>query len=521
MNNNVVQKNIAKSAVMMTIVSIISLVFSFVQESVFAFFYGADLTTDAYTVAIQIPVTLFALVSTAINTVVIPCYSKELYEKDKKAACRYASNLMTAIGAITVFVILIGEVFAHNIIALFAPGLDVSTQELATILFRMILPTIVLTELMNINTGILNVHKSFVLPALTSNILNMTFVTCIVILAGKCGIYAAITGTVIGTCFEFIYSILLRRKYMKYQLVLDLHDSAMKNSFKMSIPVFLGIGAAEINKVIDRIVSSFLVAGSISTLNYASKLSSAVSSLVIQSIATVIYPEFAKSSAENDDKGMADIFKFSINLFILLIVPIIAGGMILNKEIIKVVYGRGAFDMSAVQKTAPLFACYLVCLLFTTFRQTSSRVFYSYGDSKTPMKNSVIGILINIVLNIILGYFLGAFGLALATTIATAIISILLLRDVRKKNIYIQYKSMWLLFFKVVCSCIVMNIIILCLKILVVKNEFYNIASFWHTFVYIILAIFIGGIGYFVTLYLLKTKEIEGIVKLIRRKRKS
>ena len=70
-------KCIAKSAVIMTIVSSISLVFSFVQESVFAYFYGANTITDAYTIATQIPVVLFSLISTAISTVVIPCYSKE------------------------------------------------------------------------------------------------------------------------------------------------------------------------------------------------------------------------------------------------------------------------------------------------------------------------------------------------------------------------------------------------------------------------------------------------------------
>ena len=281
----------------------ISLLFSFLQESVFAYFYGADLTTDAYTIAIQIPVTLFSLVSTAISTVVIPCYSKELYSKNQECARKYASNLMTTISIFTIVLILLGEIFAGIVISVFAPGMDADTKMLAAALFRMVLPTILLTELMNINTGIMNVHKSFVLPSLTSNILNVTFVTTIAILADRFGIYAAIIGNIVGTCFEFAYSVALRRRFVKYKPTLNLKDETMLQSYKMSIPVFIGIGAAEINKVVDRMVSSFLEAGSISTLNYASKLSSAISSLLIHSVTTVIYPEFAKCSAEKDDKG--------------------------------------------------------------------------------------------------------------------------------------------------------------------------------------------------------------------------
>jgi len=515
MNNNTTHKRIAKSAMLMTIVSVISLAFSFVQESVFAFFYGANFTTDAYTVATQIPVTLFALISTAISTIVIPCYSKELYGKGKGAAARYASNLTTIIGGVTILCIIVGEIFAKYIIILFAPGMEADIQSLAVKIFRIVLPTIIFTEIMNINSGILNVHKSFILPSLTSNILNVIFVLSIALLSGKYGIYAAVIGTLVGIGLEFIYSVILRRRILKYRFIVDLKDRSMIESIKMSIPVFIGIGAAEINKIVDRIVSSFLQEGSISTLNYASKLSGAVSSLLVTSVTTVIYPEFSKSSAKKDEKSMADIFLFSIKIFIILITPIIFGGMFLSREIIKVLYGRGAFDLRIVDRTAPLFACYLVCLLFTTFRQTSSRVFYSYGDSKTPMKNSMIGIVINIILNIVLGHYLGTMGLALATTIATAVISFLLLYDVKNKNTLVKYKSIYFLFTKVIIASIVMEMVLQFTKKILIYLKIYNYSVLWNNIIFILLELALGCIVYLGMLIMLQTKEIKSIVNVI------
>ena len=236
----------------MTAISIITLAFSFVHESVFAYFFGASNLTDAYTIATQIPVTLFALVATAIGNVVIPCYSKEYYSSGPEAAEKYVCNLSTLIALVSLGFVLFCEIFAYPIISLFAPGMDAQTKLLAVSLFRVVLPTILFTGLMHINTGILNVHKKFVLPALSSVLLNLIFILSVAFLAAKFGIFAAVIGTLVGTSLQFLYSVILRRKIMKYHFVFDLKNRSMVQSFRMSVPVFVGIGAAEINKVVDR-----------------------------------------------------------------------------------------------------------------------------------------------------------------------------------------------------------------------------------------------------------------------------
>jgi len=509
---------IAKSAVQLSMVSIITLVFSFVKESVFAYYFGTTATADAYAIAIQLPVTLFSFVSTAISTVVIPNYSKELIQKSKEDARRFASNLMTLIVCFTGILLIVMEIGAPVVIKITAPGLTSETSELASSLFRMVLPTVLLTELININTGILNVHKSFVLPALGSMFLNITYVTCVILLAEKIGIHAAILGTIIGTIIQFAYSLILRTRFVKYSFVFDLKDEAMTTSLKMALPVFIGIGAAEINKVVDKMVSSFLVEGSIASLNYASKLSSAVSTLLISSIATVVYPEFSRCVNEKRYKDLADNFSFSLKLYTVIILPLIFGGAFLSTEIVTIVFKRGSFDAESVARTAPIFACYLVCLLFTAIRQSSSRFFYSYNDSKTPMKNSIIGIAINIVLNIILAHYLQAFGLALATAISTGIISFLILREAKKKNEFIDYKKLIPLICKVLLSALVMVLIIILFRHTLGQSLVQD-GTFAMTVIYILASIVIGAAVYFAMLFVTKTEEAYIVLrKVLKRK---
>ena len=512
--------SIAKSAMSLSLVSTITLVFSFLKESVFACFFGTTATADAYAIAIQLPVTLFAVVSTAISTVVIPNYSKVLIQNGSGEARKFASNLMTVVTFITLLLLLILELGAPLVIKLTAPGLVEETSDLTCLLFRMIMPTVLLTQLININTGILNVHKSFMLPALGSMFLNIVYVFFVVLLANSCGIYAAVIGVIVGSIGQFLYSMFLRRRFVKYRYEFNLKDDAMVDSVKMSFPVFIGIGAAEINRLVDKMVSSFLQPGSIASLNYASKLSSAASSLLLSGISTVVYPEFSRCVNEKRFKDLANHFLLSLKLYVLITFPLIVGGAFLSNEIIAVIFKRGLFDTESVARTAPIFACYLAGLLFTAIRQSSSRLFYSYRDSKTPMKNSIIGIVCNIVLNIILVQFLQALGLALATVLSAAIISTLILKDAKKINEHIEYGRMLPFVAKVFCSSVIMIGFLyifkslIGFKLLVSENIFYQIF-------YLLLSTLIGVLGYGVMLFVTKTDEAQIVLRKIMKRKKA
>lgn len=512
--------SLAKSALLVSIVTVFTLIFSFVKEAVYANYYGASYITDAYSIAIQIPVTLFSMVSMAISNVALPYYSKKLNIDSREASSRYISNLMTIVTILTIGIVLILEVFPGVVINAFAPGLNEEAKNLAILLFRLIVPTIILTELININTAIQDVHKSFALPQFGSVILNSVFVAIVIIFAKTRGIYAAVFGTIIGTIIEFSYSVLLRRRFLKYNWVCDFKDKDVISSVKKAGPVFLGLGVAELNKTIDTIFSSFLESGSVSMIGYASKLSSAISSLLVGGIVKVTYPEFAESAAKNDDVRMAECLHFSIKIVLMLLLPVVVGGTVLGKEIISIVYFRGAFKMSTVIGTAPIFVAYLTCLVFRAFRQNFSRVFYSYGDTKTPMMNAIIGLLVNSVLDYLLYKKFGATGIAWATTGTYVAVSFSLAVSVKRRNHFISYRSIIPTLIRVFVSAGVMGIAVYAIRKVFVMANFYDINSVTRNGIFLIVSVLVGAIVYYLSLLLLKTKEIVDMTKAILRRGK-
>ena len=506
---------LARSAMLLTVVNAFSIVFSFVMEAVFAAFYGTTAEADAYTVAVSLPVTLFAVINVSIQTVIIPLYSKLYFKESKKSADSFISDFLTVLCLFTALVVLIFEVFTDAVVYAFSPGLKQHTHDLAVELTRIIVPTIVFSQIINVNTGVLNSNKSFALPALTSNIQNVVFVVTVILLHSKFGIFAAIYGNFAGIFLSLLYSIAIRRKYYKYKFKFSLKDPSLISAGKMMGPVFLGIGAAEINKLIDRMIASFLSTGSIASLNYASKLTSAISTLLISGVSTVIYPQMARQAASDDKEGMSETLNLAISFFILILFPLIIGGYVLRNEIISIVFMRGAFDEKSVSSIAPLFVCYMVCLFFTALRQASSRLFYSLEDSKTPMYNSLIGIGINIVLNIILAKFLGALGLALATTISTAVIAFLILKRAKKRLDGLNYKKSFVLSVKSGISAVLMLLILSLIKIPLIKIGFFS-SGFKGTLIYTLLMVIIGAAVYLASLIIFKTNEMKLLLNMIR-----
>ena len=509
----------AKNTMLLMLISAIGVVLSFAKESIVAYFFGTSATVDAYVVAVDLPVSLFSLISMALSVVVIPNYTMLRTIESEKAAARFFSNLATLLILVCCGILLILELLGSLVIFIAAPGLAEETHALATKLFRIALPTSVLLLLIKANTGVMNSHKSFALPALGDSALSAVFMVTVALLATRFGIYAAVLGTLLGAVIELIYSSLLRRKYVKYRPLVDTKDPYVRKSVRMVIPVFIGNSIEEINKLVNKIIASSMNAGSISALHYASKISSGVSNLLITGISTVFYPEFAEKAAKKDDEGMAQIYSASVSLFLLIILPLIFGGFFLKEEIVSIVYGRGAFDEESMAITAPLLAGYLLALLFTSVRQSSTNFFNALGETKTPVINSSIGIGINIVLNFILAHFMGVIGLVVATVISSAISAVLLLIAVKKRNSFVNYRHNLLLLVKGIGACLLMVAVLFGVRFLfglLLKD----ISSGMHLLLYTLSAIALGAAAYAVGLIVLRVGEVRMILNIIKNKKR-
>ena len=203
-------------------------------------------------------------------------------------------------------------------------------------------------------------------------------------------------------------------------------------------------------------VASFLFIGSISALNYANKINSIFISFFITAIATIVYPLYAESSAKKDIRQLSYRVNFTLSLYTMLLLPMALGVLCFRKELVSVAFARGVFDTSAVAATSSLLGCYSLGLLFMSFRETLTKVFYSMQDMKTPAKNATIGVLLNVGLNITLPFIWGVEGLALGTSFTAVFISLRLLYLLKRNYTQIQLDYFQKNLIRLVASTVIM-----------------------------------------------------------------
>jgi putative peptidoglycan lipid II flippase len=99
-------------------------------------------------------------------------------------------------------------------------------------------------------------------------------------------------------------------------------------------------------------------------------------------------------------------------------VPASLGLICYSRDIIRVLFERGAFEAQATGLTSSALAFYAPGLAFLSLNTLITKIYYSMHDTKTAVKCSALSVLLNIVLNLMLVGPMGHAGLALATSIS-------------------------------------------------------------------------------------------------------
>lgn len=436
----------------------LSKVLGFVREMSIAFFFGASYVVDAYLVALMIPQVLFAVVGGALTTTIIPLVTEYKEREGMDSVLTLVNSVTSFMAAVLAVIILLGEVFALYVVKLLAPGFSGEVVQLTVSLSRIMFPAMMFMGLAGLGTGILQSQRRFLYPAFIGIPYNVLIIGSLFVSAKIWGITGLAVGTLLGIVSQWLFQVPdLRKTGCRFRIKVDFSHPGFRKMGKLILPVIIGAGAAQINVLVDRMLASGLVEGSIAALNYANKLNILALGVIAVAVANAMYPEFAEAHVLNDSRKFLNSVLRSFNGLLLIILPFSAGMIILREPLVRVVYQRGAFDDTAFALTVIALFFYTLGLPAMSLREIILRAFYSLQDTKTPMVIGVVTVVINIILNIILVRYLAHGGLALATSISVTAGLLMLLWYLRKKLGHIGGAVILKTGAKVGFSCLVMG----------------------------------------------------------------
>ncbi len=132
-------------------------------------------------------------------------------------------------------------------------------------LSQVLFPIVALLGVSGIVVGILNTYDEFSVPALTPVAWNLVIIAGLVFgvphvhgESNKLYVYAAsiLAGTVVQVLLPIPW---LRGRDGRLQAVIDWRDPAVKQVFRLMLPVTLGLGLININALIDGVIGGWLI----------------------------------------------------------------------------------------------------------------------------------------------------------------------------------------------------------------------------------------------------------------------
>ncbi len=499
-----------KTVVIVMVLSIVSKIMGFLRETVLAYFYGASNISDAYLISLTIPETLFAFIGIGLATSFIPVYSDIEKCGESDVSNKYVNNVINSILLLCTLLTILVWIFAPYIVKIFASGFTGETLALGINFTRITVLGIYFRGILYILKGHLQIYNNFIAPELVGVLFSLVMIMSIVF-SSKYYMMALAIGFVLAKMTELIFVIpFAYKKNYRYKFFLDLKDVNLRRMIYLTLPAILGISIDQINTLIDRTIASRISVGGISALNYAFRLDLFIQGIFVMSIATVLYPKISKMAAEDDMKGFKKALSEAISVINVLVIPATVGAVIFAKPIVKLLFGRGAFDSQAISMTYYALIFYSVGMLGFGFREIFSRAFYSLQDTKTPVINAAIAIAINIILNFILSKFMGIGGLALATSISAIFCSLLLLISLRKKIGPFGMRKISIKFLKILYASSVMGII--------AKFSFNYLTTIKSENLSLIAAVGIGAINYFIMIYLMRIDDLDVVISIAKKK---
>lgn len=500
-------KNVAKYSVIITGLLILSKLSGFVYDFILAALYGATRDADIFRTSLQIPNSLYSAMAAALVTSFIPVFANVKHDTEK--AKNFFNNILNILLLICIFIAAVGVVFAPFLTGLFAKGFEGEVFNKTVFMTRILMPSIIFSGISGLYAGYLQSYGTFIQPAITGITTNVIIIIGL-LLFHKYGIIAAVISFFIGS----IAQVLVQRPFMKkyqYRPYINLKDEHVRKMLRLAVPTIISTVVSQISPMVTNSFASG-VEGNIAVLGYGNKFSTIINQVFIISITTILYPTITEKFAMGEMEEFRKTVKRSINIVVIVAVPLVFGLASLSHPLIKVLLERGMFTAEDAKLTS-------MCLKYLSFGALGyslvdilSKVYYSTKDTLTTMINGFFTVLMTVVYVNIFGPLMGVEGLALSQAMAIGTSAVILFIGIIIKIKGIDYKNIIITFIKTLLSGTAMALFVNLVYGFMVRflgeGKFSMLAG-------IMISAILGAAVYILVMSRLKIDEFKTVVNMI------
>ncbi len=510
-------KKIIKYAGSVSAGTMVSRIFGYIRDMLVAYMFGAGMFADAFYAAFRIPNLIRRMLGEgSFSAAFIPVFSEYLHTKTKSETQKLINVVFTLLFVVLLVITILGMFFSPLLVKIIAYGFtsDPEKLQLTIELTRLMFPFLLFICFAAMLLALLNTLSYFFIPAIAPANLSFAEIIYILALAPLLSPGNQIKGLAISVIFGGLGHFLMQYPTLRnlgWKLSFDFHFNhpGIKKIIFLMIPSIIGISVDQINTFVDTICASFLGNGAITALYYSNRLMQLPLAIFGLAMATVSLPMMSKSVATKNLEELKETLNFSIRISIIALLPATIGLMAIGLPIIQVLFERGKFDNFASLLTNKALFYYVLGLPAFAITKIFANTFFSFQDTKTPVKIAFEVMFVHVILCVVLMKPLGVGGLALATSLCAYMNVFMLFYKLKKKIGKIGARKILVSSIKALIASILMGTI--AYQIMQIKVLPMIIA--------LIISIICSIISFIILLKILKSSEIEQILLGINKKR--
>ena len=345
---------------------------------------GLSRSSDSFYVAFTVPYIVVNLLSATGQFSLVPFFSDLDARHSQDDLWRGFSYVINVMFIASSAIALAGAATAPWIIRGVAPGLTPPQIDLASQLCPWLFLIILPAGLSEVFRCFLFSRHRFALPAAAGLFRNLSVMTCVLLGFDRYGTYSIVLGYFAGYVLQL--AVLGGQTLISLPVRYSLTLAGQGEPFRR----LRGAGAAQLTTalawqgvvIVERIIASFLPAGSLTALNYGLKIVSNLAELVSGSIGTAALPALSRAVARGQQVIESRTFRHVLQMGLILIAPLTAFCLLLPHAIMRVVFQRGNFTPEATVLMSTIFFYY--CLSLPLFAGMRALAFYMFARQEGP-----------------------------------------------------------------------------------------------------------------------------------------
>lgn len=361
--------------------------------------FGAGRKSDAFFATARIPIGLTALVTSVASVAWVPLFTRERRERGHGSMTQFASRMLSAVTIAGVVLCGLATLLARPLINVTAPGLSASQLHLAASMVAPMFLVVPLVAAAEAVRAAMNASYSFVLPAAMNLFMNGLAASLVFLNHGH-DIHAVAWAYVAGAAFQLVViTAIAWAQGVHIGLSWRINDPRVRAATTLSarptVSSLLNLG----NRLVEQGLASFLPAGSITILSYSQRLISAVGGgIFFRPITVALLPRLADAEHAGDRRAVGSLVRRGLRVAIAVSLPLTVFTIALAGPTIRLVFHRGNFGPHATHLLALTLAVYGASLIGSGVQRVMLAPFYARLDTRTPLRNTVYGVIVDLVL---------------------------------------------------------------------------------------------------------------------------